>query len=163
VRWALMRRSRARFAWRCEIVQWFRWRAELRAGELLTKMKANGERRVQGQSHVDRDDMIPALDDLGISRDQSSQWQKLGELSQRAFVAWWNANVTPGHEGGKKHLVAGSQQGPIPADDVTHATGEKLGKKTPCCGITTGSNPRRRCDAREGDQSREQTNKVVTV
>src|ERR1700757_3738433 len=63
----------------CEI----RLRAERKAGQLLAKMpKAKAGRPPSNGKSVDRDDR---LSDLGITKDQSSQWQKLGALPQREF------------------------------------------------------------------------------
>lgn len=80
----------------CEI----RLRAERKAGQLLAKMpKAKGGavkgvgRR--GKNGVEPDDSIKALDDLGITRDQSSQWQKLGALPQRDFDLAIGESVKP--------------------------------------------------------------------
>lgn len=62
-----------------------RIRAERRAGQLLTEMKEKGERRAQGQPK----EMSGAatLPDLGITRDQSSQWQQLAEIPEPEFEA----------------------------------------------------------------------------
>jgi hypothetical protein len=64
----------------CEI----RLRAERKAGQLLARApKANGGRPSQtGASGIP---IIPTLDDLGISKKQSSQWQKLGAMPQHDF------------------------------------------------------------------------------
>jgi hypothetical protein len=62
-----------------------RLRAERRAGELLAEMKAKGERAVskdtlsRGSTMQPRE--LPKLADLGISKIQSSRWQKLAEMS----------------------------------------------------------------------------------
>jgi hypothetical protein len=61
-----------------------RLRAEIRAGELLCEMKQRGERQGQSQpkklkSH-DATLSLPKLTDLGITKTQSSRWQKLAKL-----------------------------------------------------------------------------------
>jgi hypothetical protein len=72
----------------CEI----RLRAERKAGQLLAKMpKAQAGRPPNGKS-VDRGDR---LSDLGISKDQSSQWQKLGAMPQREFDLAIGQSVKP--------------------------------------------------------------------
>jgi hypothetical protein len=66
----------------CEI----RLRAERKAGELLAQMeKANGKRI----DLVERGDQVsrPTLRDLGITKDQSSDWQKLAKVPQDEFEA----------------------------------------------------------------------------
>jgi hypothetical protein len=66
----------------CEI----RLRAERKAGQLLAKMpKANGAKGNPGGrgSRIVRSSDTTTLADLGISKDQSSQWQKLGAMPQR--------------------------------------------------------------------------------
>ena len=73
----------------CEI----RLRAERKAGQLLAKMpKAKG-----GQfSEKNRSsDTTGTLADLGITRDQSSQWQKLGAIPQRDFDLAIGESVKP--------------------------------------------------------------------
>jgi hypothetical protein len=55
-------------------------RASTRAGFLIAEMGKNGQRRPRGKSHVGAHDMSPKLSDLGISRDQSSQWQQLAGI-----------------------------------------------------------------------------------
>ena len=72
-----------------------RMRAEIRAGELLREMKEKGERVVskdtlrkgRGSSGQPRE---PKLSDLGVSKMQSSRWQKLAALpkdEQEAKIA----------------------------------------------------------------------------
>jgi hypothetical protein len=64
----------------CEI----RLRAERKAGQLLAQMdKAKGGRPTE-TPRVDRG-VSETLSDLGISYDQSSQWQKLGAVPQDKF------------------------------------------------------------------------------
>jgi hypothetical protein len=67
----------------CEI----RIRAERRAGELLKETAKNGTRRPKGKSHVASSDMreSPTLKAHHISRDQSSDWQKLADIPQKRF------------------------------------------------------------------------------
>jgi hypothetical protein len=67
----------------CEI----RLRAERRAGELLREQAANGERAADGRPKLSRDATIlpKTLPDLGISRDQSSKWQKLADVPEDQF------------------------------------------------------------------------------
>jgi hypothetical protein len=42
---------------------------------------------------------------------------------QRDFLAWWQANVTPGERLGVKHPVAKTGQGVIPVPEATAQTG----------------------------------------
>lgn len=63
-----------------------RMRAEIRAGELLTEMAERGERPLgrKKESHV------ATLSDLGVSKTQSSRWQRLAGLpkeNQEAAIA----------------------------------------------------------------------------
>jgi N6-adenosine-specific RNA methylase IME4 len=64
-----------------------RMRAERRAGELLHEMAERGERREHSQrSHgATSTDLPPKLSDLGISKTQSSRWQKLAALDPDTF------------------------------------------------------------------------------
>jgi phage N-6-adenine-methyltransferase len=65
-----------------------RVRAERRCGELLKEMEKNGERHSE---HGSRKSVSEAptrtLDDLGITRDQSSQWQALADIPEAKFEA----------------------------------------------------------------------------
>jgi hypothetical protein len=71
----------------CEI----RLRAERRAGELLKDMADTGQRATAGEpvkQQMSRGTTsAPTLTDLGISRDQSSRWQKLANVPAREFEA----------------------------------------------------------------------------
>jgi N6-adenosine-specific RNA methylase IME4 len=67
-----------------------RLRAERRAGELLRNMNKRGERERKGgnRKSKSRDATLikpPTLADLGISKTQSSQWQKLAALPPEQF------------------------------------------------------------------------------
>src|SRR6185437_4159580 len=59
-----------------------RMRAEIRAGELLTEMAERGERAVRGQAQKSHGETFqPAqLSDLGVTKTQSSRWQKMAAL-----------------------------------------------------------------------------------
>lgn len=83
----------------CEI----RLRAERKAGQLLAKMpKANGHvagRNPDGSVRRSTDVTTKTLADLGISKNQSSQWQKLGAMPQRDFDLAIGASVMPTTKG----------------------------------------------------------------
>lgn len=67
-----------------------RLRAERRAGELLKEMKASGE-RASSRDNLNQGPKSNGptsgkrLSDLGITRDQSSQWQKLAAIPEPEF------------------------------------------------------------------------------
>src|SRR5271165_769454 len=61
-----------------------RFRAERRAGQLLADMAARGERR---QPIAPGNTVLPALADLGVTKMQSSRWQKLAQLTEEEFDA----------------------------------------------------------------------------
>jgi hypothetical protein len=61
-----------------------RIRAERRAGELLKLTAETGQRKGQGMKSGDTISLPPTLSEIGISPDQSSQWQKLAAIPQEA-------------------------------------------------------------------------------
>jgi hypothetical protein len=74
--------------------QEIRVRAELRAGELLkamTKVKPSGGDRKSAEYQASRERTLDpqpgSLRSLGISRDQSSQWQQLADVPKETFEA----------------------------------------------------------------------------
>ena len=66
-----------------------RLRAEIRAGELLAEMRDAGQRAKPGDAGGGTDgrgvrpSVSPALTDLGITKDQSSQWQQVAAIPKR--------------------------------------------------------------------------------
>lgn len=63
--------------------------AECKAGELLIEMKANGERNGGGRPHENGNTVLPfstvKLTDLGISKMQSSRWQKVAKVPRETL------------------------------------------------------------------------------
>ena len=66
----------------CVIV---RLRAERRMGQLLKEMGRNGERAAAEKGRPSKVSDAPTLPDLGITRDQSSQYQKLADIPEEEF------------------------------------------------------------------------------
>jgi hypothetical protein len=64
-------------------------RAERKAGQLLIEMADRGE-RFKGGDPRSRPATLAKLDDLGVSKSQSSRWQKLGAMDDEAFEALWS-------------------------------------------------------------------------
>lgn len=67
-----------------------RIRAERRAGELLREMKENGQRDSGGRGRIESRGTTqlknpPRLQDLGITKDQSSKWQQLAAVPDEEF------------------------------------------------------------------------------
>jgi len=58
--------------------------AERKAGVILVKMKASGERAKQGDATLQRD--TSRLADLGVTRVQSSRWQALARLPDDEYA-----------------------------------------------------------------------------
>ena len=80
-----------------------RLRAERRAGELLREAKENGTREKRGgdrKSKSQNGTLIPKLTDLGITKKQSADWQKMADIlppdfeSRLAFAAESGANAS---------------------------------------------------------------------
>ena len=72
-----------------------RYRAEIRAGELLAEMEKNkggGDRKSDHRSHSATGDK-PTLKDIGISKSQSSRWQQLAALPKDAHSVARGASV----------------------------------------------------------------------
>lgn len=87
---ALAMQEYARQAKDGQMIEWateIRLRAERRAGQLLKDMAASGERRDHSQRSrgATSENLPPKLDDLGVSKTQSSRWQKLAEMDDEAF------------------------------------------------------------------------------
>jgi MT-A70 len=67
-----------------------RMRAERRAGELLIEMAERGEREAKGGDRKSKSQpatLIPKLNDLGVSKTQSSRWQRFAALDTDEFEA----------------------------------------------------------------------------
>jgi hypothetical protein len=73
-----------------------RLRAERKAGQLLGKIeKANGGRPSKTHSPEEQVSKGTVLEELGISRKQSAEWEKLGAMTQRDFDLAIGASVSP--------------------------------------------------------------------
>jgi len=57
-----------------------RIRAEIRAGELLAEMAEKGERKTRSGDKRAKSQPATSLSDLGITKTQSSRWQRLAEM-----------------------------------------------------------------------------------
>jgi N6-adenosine-specific RNA methylase IME4 len=66
-----------------------RIRAERRAGEMLYQMGERGERETKGGDRKSKSNgatlILPKLSDLGVTRSQSSNWQRLAAMQPAAF------------------------------------------------------------------------------
>jgi N6-adenosine-specific RNA methylase IME4 len=63
--------------------------AQRKAGQVLTKMAKNGERQVRGGDRKsDQSNSPVTLNVLGITKNQSSLWQKQGALPAREWAAY---------------------------------------------------------------------------
>ena len=60
-----------------------RIRAERKAGQMLNEQAKNGQRANKGRPKMSSDTTL--LSDIGVSRDQSSDWQKLASVSDEEF------------------------------------------------------------------------------
>ncbi len=60
-------------------------RAEWRAGEMLAEMAERGERQTKKGVSSRNDTPLPKLNDLGVSRNQASDWQKIATIPEAKF------------------------------------------------------------------------------
>jgi hypothetical protein len=72
-----------------------RMRAERRAGEMLVEMAMRGERAVR--KNMKSQPATSKLADLGVSKTQSSRWQKLAALDADKFERNVRRASTDGH------------------------------------------------------------------
>ena len=79
----------------CEI----RLRAERKAGQLLAKMKKAQGKRTDLVARGDQVDDRQTLSDVGVSKDQSSRWQALADVSQEDFEAALGGEKKPSTNG----------------------------------------------------------------
>src|SRR5690349_11062426 len=74
-----------------------RWRAEQRAGQLLKEMAERGERH-EGKGRKERSQGATVkLTDLGVTKTQSSRWQKLADLPEDKFEELVQRANVPGY------------------------------------------------------------------
>jgi N6-adenosine-specific RNA methylase IME4 len=75
-------------------------RAERRAGEMLSETDRNQGGRTDQKLNPSSEeaDKIPRLSDLGITRNQSSRWQKLGEIPEDSFEDYIQTTKTKEYE-----------------------------------------------------------------
>ena len=82
----------ARQAKDSELIQYateIKVRAERRCGELLATAEKNTGARGIGTSAVERSDSTPpTLKQMGLTRDESSRYQQLAAIAQRARPRW---------------------------------------------------------------------------
>jgi hypothetical protein len=79
--YAMQAKDRQLIEWATEI----RLRAERKVGELLKQMAERGERARGGGDIADKSSPRRTLSDLGVSKKQSHQWQKIAALDESAF------------------------------------------------------------------------------
>lgn len=81
--YARQAKDRDMVIWATEI----KLRAERRTGELLRETEKSGQRQAHGRpaKTTPRDVVLPKLKDLGISQDQSTDWQKLAAIPEPEF------------------------------------------------------------------------------
>jgi hypothetical protein len=60
-------------------------RAERRVGEILIAMQKSGKRQRRGSANQHAKSRAATLQDLGVSKSQSSRWQKLAAMSESDF------------------------------------------------------------------------------
>jgi hypothetical protein len=89
-----------------------------RAGQLLKEMAERGEREDRGRRH--QMSQAATLTDLGVSRTQSSRWQKLADLDEDDFEA---RTATA-----KKQAVS---------SPISRATGSRAAKRVPLNAVGT--------------------------
>ena len=73
-----------------DIATEIRLRAEIKAGQILRQMAKSGERQKSGDSNQFAKSPAVTLQQLGISKSQSSRWQEkaaLDEVAQEAMIA----------------------------------------------------------------------------
>jgi hypothetical protein len=75
-----------------QMIEWatdIRLRAERKAGQLLKEMAQSGERAVRGQAQKSQHETFQSkqLIDLGVTKIQSSRWQRLGAMAEAEFGA----------------------------------------------------------------------------
>jgi len=100
-------------------------RAARGAGELLKRMREEGERATKGQPRKEMSSattLLPKLDDIGVTRDQSSRWQRIAEVPVETFEA---AVVEGKSETAIARMTAPKRNGkvvaPTAVEVVTHA------------------------------------------
>lgn len=99
-----------------------RIRAERRWGQMYRQSeKLHGARGV-GKKVESDDTTPPSLDQLGVTKDQSSQWQKLAE-----FVAWWRETVRGDGRPSKTVAVRG-QLSATDAESLTGITKQQVSR-----------------------------------
>ena len=73
--------------------------AQARAGELLREMAGRGERdRGHGDRRPESHDATPQLDDLGVTKSESSRWQRLAAVPADVRQAYAAETRTAGRE-----------------------------------------------------------------
>lgn len=85
---------------KCALV---RVRAERKCGQMLAERNNAQGRRTDLQTNlVERDDQVKTLAEMGITKDQSSTWQKLAAVPEQEFE---EALTLTGHKPSARHII----------------------------------------------------------